>query len=101
MSGIAALYNVPSTIPEFQQWAFVNMAHHRDIARVVFQLTGIELDQFVLDPFNPRDPGVWLYQHQVMHQQQNAVLGIDGYDLLDVDFRDQNELAGWIYLHSN
>ena len=101
MSAIAALYNVPSNTPEFEQWAFANMAHHRDIARVIYQLSAITLTEFSLDPFNPADPGVWLYQHQLMHQNQNAVLGIDGYDLLDVDFTDQQQLAGWVYLHSS
>lgn len=99
MSDIAGLYNVPSSEPEFQHWAFTNMAHHRDIIRIIYELSLIKLDEFVLDPFNPADPGVWLYQHQLMHQQQNEVLGIAGYDLLDVDFKDPNQLAGWIYLH--
>jgi len=101
MSAVAALYNVPGTTSEFQQWAFVNQAHHRDINRVIFQLTGTQLTEYILDPLDPDDAGVWLYQHQLAHQDMDAILGIDGFNLIDVDFSDPNNLAGWIYLHSS
>lgn len=101
MSGIAALYNVPLVDSEFLQWSFVNASAHRDINRVIFQLIGTQLDEFILDPFNPNNSGVWLYQHQLMHQQMDAILGIDGFDLLDVDFTDPNNLAGWVFLHAS
>jgi hypothetical protein len=101
MSGIAGLYNVPGTPDEFAAWSFINMAHHRDINRAIYNLLNVTIEEFVLDPFNIREPGVWLYQHQLMHQRQNALLGIDGYNLLDVDLTKPEELAGWIYAHSN
>ncbi len=101
MSAIAGLYNVPGTESEFLTWSFINAAHHRDIARVVYQLVGTVLPEFQLDPFDPNNPGVWLYQHQLMHQNQNEVLGIAGYDLLDVDWQNEGERAGWIQLHAS
>ena len=101
MSAIAALYNVPSTPEELNEWAFAHAAHHADIIRVLYQKLGVNLDQYVLDPIPKESTGVWVYQHQIMHQQMDALLGIDGNDLSDVDFRDPNELAGWIYLNSS
>lgn len=100
MSAIAALFNVPSTTPELNSWAFVNMAHHRDISRTIYNLTGIALLESILDPMDPDNLGVWLYQHQLMHDNQNALLGIAGYDLVDVDWKDRDELAGWVWLHA-
>ena len=100
MSAIAALYNVPSTEPEFNTWAFAHAAHHRDIDRAIYMATGTEVQAYVLDPFDRANPGVWLYQHQLMHQNEDAILGISGYDLLDVDWNDQNQLAGWILLNA-
>lgn len=100
MSAIAALYNVPSNEPELNSWAFAHMAHHRDINRAIYQLTGLSLIENILDPLDPRDIGVWLYQHQVMHQQFEPILGIAGYDLLDVDWQNPQELAGWILLNA-
>lgn len=101
MSDIAGLYNVPSNIAELNTWAFAHAAHHRDINRTIYQLTGTSLIENILDPLNPQDLGVWLYQHQQMHDQFESVLGIAGYDLLDVDWENQNELAGWILLNAS
>lgn len=100
MSAIAALYNVPSNAAELNSWAFAHMAHHRDINRSIYQLTGLALVENILDPLNPNDIGVWLYQHQTMHQQFEPILGIAGYDLLDVDWQNPQELAGWILLNA-
>lgn len=101
MSAIAALFNVPSTEAELASWSFAHAAHHTDIIRVIYQTTGKQLDSFVLDPFDINNPQVWLYQHQLVHNQQNAILQISGNDLLDVDFKEHNELAGWIFLNSS
>lgn len=100
---LAALYNIPQTDDQLAEWSFVNAAAHTDLIRVIFEQSGQTLDSFVLDPFNPQDQTsmqAWLYQHQVMHQQMDAALGIQGYDLLDVDFTNEGELAGWIEAHA-
>lgn len=101
MSSIASLYNTPTTQDELLAWSFAHAAHHRDIARRIFELVGKNLDQYVLDPFDANEPGVWLYQHQTMHAQMDPILGIEGYDLLDVDFNDYSNLSGWIYLNAD
>lgn len=100
MSGLASLYNVPGNVSERSQWAFVHMAHHRDINRRIYELVAISLPEFILDPINEADVGFWEYQHQQMHDNQNAILGIAGYDLTGLDWEKRNELAGWIYLNS-
>ena len=101
MSSVASLYNVPSTQDELNDWSFAHAAHHRDINRIIYQRLKLELPEFVLDPLDINDTGTWLYQHQAMHTNQDAILGISGYDLLDVDFKDKNEFAGWIFLHAD
>lgn len=99
MSAIAALYNVPSNENETNNWAFAHACHHRDINRRIYLATGVALEEFILDPLDPNDIGVWLRQHQTMHQDFEGVLGLEGFDLLDVDWKDQQELAGWIILN--
>ena len=101
MSGLADLYNVPATDQERAQWSFAHMAHHRDINRRIYELVKIALPEYILDPVNPEDAGDWEYQHQQMHDNQNAVLGIDGQDLTGVDWKDPRILAGWIFLDAN
>lgn len=100
MSAVADLYNVPSTDAERAAWAFAHMAHHRDINRRIYELVAISLPEYVLDPVDPDDVGQWEYQHQLMHDNQNQILGISGFDLSEVSWKDQNLLAGWIFLHS-
>lgn len=98
---LASLYNVPSTDTERAQWAFAHMAHHRDINRRIYELIVVALPEFILDPINIADSGTWEYQHQQMHDNQNAVLSIAGFDLSELDWTKQNELAGWIFLNGN
>jgi hypothetical protein len=101
MSGIADLYNVPSTDAERAQWSFAHMAHHRDIAAKIYLLTKIHLPEFILDPIDPNDTGQWEDQHQIMHDNQNQLLGIEGQDLTGVDWKDQRLLTAWIWLNVN
>lgn len=95
---LASLFNVPSTDIERSQWAFAHMAHHRDINRKIYELLAIALPEFILDPINPAETGTWEYQHQEMHNAQNTILGIAGFDLSELDWGNQNQLAGWIFL---
>jgi hypothetical protein len=100
---LAALWNIPETQDQLSAWSFVNAAAHADIIARIFQATGKQLDSFILDPFDPHDEASfqpWLYQHQAMHQQMDAILGIQGYDLTDVDFSNDGLLAGWIQSHA-
>ncbi len=54
------------------------------------------LDQFQLSPVNPDDLGMWLYQHQTMHNQINAVLGTSGFNLLSLDWSDPDQFEEWL-----
>jgi hypothetical protein len=101
VSGIASLYNVPSTDEERATWSFAHMAHHRDINHQIYLLLSIALPEYVLDPVNINDVGQWEYQHQLMHDNQNAVLGISGQDLTGINWKDQNQLASWIWLNAS
>lgn len=100
---IAALFNIPGTDEELLAWSFAHAAHHLDLINFIYNQTQIALPVFVLDPFNPKDPGsigAWAYQHQVMHQNQNTLLGINGFDLTSIDWQDQNQVAAWIQLNA-
>lgn len=101
MSGLADLYNVPGSDEERAQWAFAHMAHHRDINRRIYELVKIALPEYILDPVNPADDGTWEYQHQIMHDNQNSLLGIEGQDLTGVDWKNPNELSAWVFLNGS
>ena len=97
---IAALFNVPRNRQEIDQWAFAHIANHRDIIRVIYQVLGEALPEYALDPIDVSDTGTWERLHQVMHQQMNFLLGLEGFDLLGIDWEDENKLAAWIQINA-
>lgn len=99
--GLALVENVPESPETLAEWSFSHMAHHRDVNRAIYQKYGYALPEYVLDPFDPRNPGTWLYQHQIMHQNNDAILGISGYNLLEVDWGDPGQREVWINLNFN
>lgn len=64
-------------------------------------VTPVNLQQFSLDPMDLNNLGFWFYQHQLMHSQANAILGISGYDLLGLDWSDPDEFAEWLRLNGD
>ena len=100
MSGLAGIYNIPSNEQTFEEWSFNHAANHRDVNAAILRIYGIALPEYILDPFTPGDEN-WIYSHQTMHNNQDAILGISGYDLTDVNFQDQGQLAGFIYLNAD
>lgn len=99
MSGIAGLYNDFTTEEEKNVWAFTNASHHQQINDAIYRLNGIALPSFLLDPMDPGNK-TWLRLHQTMHENQNAILGINGFNLLEVDLTNEKERSGWIFLQA-
>jgi hypothetical protein len=102
---------IPLTDDDLTRWSFAHMANHLDIIRRIYETTTpvppattpapISLNPYPLDPVDIRNLGVWLYNHAVMHTQMDLVLGIDGYDLLDLDWNDKDQLIEWINFNSD
>lgn len=100
MSAVAGLYNVPGTPEELAIWSAIHASHHRDINAAIYRLGGYVLAEFPLDPVPLGNPGGWANSHQEMHNQFQNLLGIAGFDLLDVEWENHNQLAGWIFLNA-
>jgi hypothetical protein len=98
---LAVINSVPTTDAEFNTWAFAHMANHRDINRLIFTTKNTRINEFHLAPFAPDDMETWLLQHQTMHQQMNAALGVASYDLSTVNWSNQSQLFDWIHLNAN
>jgi len=99
--GVADIYNVPSSPESRSQWAFAHMAHHRDCIRRVAELGGENLTEYPLDPIDFDDPGIFIYNHQQMHNDLNSALGVFGNDLTDVEFSKPAELSAWVQLNAS
>lgn len=95
---VASIYNVPTNEQEWNQWSFAHAAHHIDVNQAILQQHSIALPDFILDPINLADPQTFFEQHQLMHNNSDAVLGISGFDISDVNLKDKEQLAAWIFL---
>lgn len=93
---LATLFTIPHTPEEFAIWSFTHAAHHRDLIRLIFQTRAKRLDEYVLDPFDPQNMGNWPATHAQMHQQMDKELGIDGFDLFEIDWQDADRTQEWI-----
>lgn len=82
-----------------QQWIFSHQQHHLAIIDATFRTKNVALALMQIYPLNPQDIEGWLYQHQLMHNQMNAVYGVAGNDLTSVDFRDKRQLDSFMYLN--
>ena len=76
------------------------MAEHRETNEAIFRKAAITLPEYVLDPVDMNDPTGFLDLHQQMHNNTDALLGISGYDLTEVDWTDPGQRAGWIQLNA-
>lgn len=95
---IANLANVPDDDETWDQYSFALQGTLRDINRQILQQKNIALSEYILDPFNIKDPSVQLYGLQTMMNNINAVLDISGYDYEDVDLTKPEERASWTWL---
>ena len=95
------IQNVPRDNAELQDWSFAHMTQHRDINRKIMEVYNIRVDEFSLDPIPIDSMDIWLDQHQQMHNQQNKILKISGNALVDVNWKDNDELEEWIWMHAD
>lgn len=106
MGNVPLLYDTPTTLEEWQQFSFVHAAHHFDMNSKIMQQFTVQLPDFLLDPIALNDPRVFLYQHQLAHNNIDAILNahgfaVGGFDLSDVDLRNSDQAAGWIFLNAS
>lgn len=98
---LAALFNIPQTRQDMQRFSFANADLHSRVRRAIELRSATPPDDVILDPLPEGDGLVaWMWRHQMVHNQTNALLGIAGNDLTDVDFQDQGQIASWIWLHA-
>lgn len=96
---LADLISVPTRPDDFSLFAFANQDQHRLINAAILKAHGTVLAEYALDPMPVRDMSEWLDLHQQMHINQNAILGIEGYNLMDLDPKDPHDMAAWMAQH--
>lgn len=98
---IATLFNIFKDAEGLNQFSFANADLHVRINEAIIDRGGPSLPFYVLDPIATGPAAAnWLRTHQDIHNQMNAVLGLAGNDLSEVDFNDPDQVASWIWLHA-
>ena len=96
------LYAPPQSQDDWNSWAFSHAANHYDWIPAVQRVKNVTgLQQFMLNPIDPDDLGLWLYQHQIMHDEVNAALGTSGFNLLEMDWKSEDQFAQWLRLNGD
>jgi|SRR5579872_2493832 len=95
---VANLFNIPNSKQDWNEYSFALQGTLRDINRRILETQNIALPEYILDPIDLNEPYVQLYNLQSWMNDINSVLGIAGFDYIDVDFRQQGNIASWTWL---
>jgi hypothetical protein len=96
---LPALLNVPHTNDDWSHFSWDHRDSHDRIRAAIKQQFGVNLTDFQIDPMNPNDMQDWLNNNAQLHNDMNAVLGLQGQNLEIVDLSKDNEKASWINFH--
>ncbi len=77
-------------------WHFSHANSHKQILQALQNNFQIQLVDYPLYPFNPKDEQDWLIRHQSMHNAFTGYLQFTGSDLNRVDFNDPKQQQDWI-----
>lgn len=96
---LALLLESPRTPEGWIRWSFHHRQSHAAIRDAIQKQKNISLIDYQLDPITQEDLQDWLQRNSQSHSDMLGALGLQSEDLLDVDFRDQQQAQAWIYLH--
>lgn len=89
----------PTGLIGLQEWAFAHYQHHLEIAQTVLKNKNTRLEIPQIWPMTLENIQNWLENHQTLHNQQNAVLKIQGNDLSTLNWNDEKQREGFFWLN--
>jgi hypothetical protein len=96
--GLPNLLVPPPGEDGWREYWFYHYQDHLEIVQALSKL-GFAVSNYIIDPWVNEDKDGILERHQQFHNEMNAIMGIAGADLSDVDFRRENEVRAWVYLN--
>jgi hypothetical protein len=96
---LAALLQVPKTDADWSVWSYAHRDSHNIIRQAIQAKTGINLNDYPLDPIDLSQFSIFTNYNQQAHNAFNGVLKTQGTDLSQVDLSDANQLEAWVWLH--
>lgn len=96
---LVSLLNVPNDDPSWQRFFFDNRNQITEIRQAILVQKGVNLPEYILYPVEQDSLQTFLLNNAQSHTDFNGVLGLQGADLLEVDFKDKSQLEAWIYIN--
>ncbi len=96
---LVQLLNVPQNEGDWNSWSQNHRLIHDQVRQAIQAKGGPNLASFVLDPIPLWAFREWLERNQQSHTDANGALGLQSTDLLELDPRDQQQVADWVYYH--
>ena len=93
---LCACLNVPETDADWQNFAWNSKDQIDQIRQAVSTKYGVALQEYVLYPFTPTN--AWLQNNSSAHTDFCSVLGLEGHNLIDLNFQNSDDVASWINL---
>ena len=97
---VANIFNVPTSPEELEQWSTLHMILHRSENAAILAQYQTVLEEYVLDPIDQTPNSAWFQQHQLMHDNIDAILNIAQFNLINVDWSNTAQRIGWIQGHA-
>jgi len=86
----------PQSGDDWQAWGQNHFANHQGLSDSLFDLKNVSSPVYPIAYVNKDNLDQWLYWHASMHADINQVLGTSGFDLLDFNPDDPDEMEQWI-----
>ena len=96
---LVQLINIPSSEEEWGIWSYHHRLSHDAISQAIRQQKGLDLTDYIIDPVPTTAFPDWLDRNQQLHIEMDAAIGAQSVDLQDVNPKDANEMAAWVYIH--
>ncbi len=99
MSQSAFLSEAPDSPEKWNIWSEHHRISHNEIRQAIRAQKGLDLPDYPIDPIRQESIGDFLQYNGQLHSDMDGALGLQGVDLLDVDFKDRAQRLSWIAAH--
>jgi hypothetical protein len=83
--------------PGWDAWLFNHAKDHEEIAQAIQTKKTINVGRYNLQEIDPSNTDAWLARHAQAHSEMNAALGTSSVDLSQLDFKNEQQIKGWIW----
>lgn len=97
---VVDIFNLPGDDAQLAMWSRMHMMWHRSCNVEIERQFNIILAEYILDPISSDAIDQFLSDHQIMHNDLDAILGIASQNLQEVDWEDENQRIGWFQAHA-